>query len=265
MKKAVLFLIFQLISTNIFTQQAHKYILFSSGWSYNGILDNGMSRLYYRGHGLVISLGYERYNENLLEKINLETQPGLLKTKNGKASALLLRTEAGYQYLRKYRDFDDGKYILYFGGAFNNLTSFRDRNGYSNSAINYDHFSSLSLSGLINHNFTIKERKFSARLQLTTPLVSLALRPSYAFSFPEEFYADSDKRFKRTVNSMKVVTMAKYFRLRSETSITYFFHNGNAMRLSYRWAYYRYVKFTENELKAASHAVWFSMLLNLGQ
>src|SRR5690606_11097632 len=112
------------------------------------------------------------------------TQP-----KERRSSALALRLQMDYSYLKRIKVWRGDQLQLFIGGAFNNMLNVLWHRQYLNNSLNYTFSSSLGAAARLQYRFVFRNKAFRVHTQVHLPLVGFSLRPSYASSIPEGYIA----------------------------------------------------------------------------
>ena len=239
------------------TSKRKHYSPLSLGWSHHTALDQGMSPLIYSGSAMAFSTGYFTRSEKTLYSILLDIHGGRFGTRASNEGltnrAWLVRSELGFNYLRKVKEATDGNVRWYAGGHITNPLNFRINIRLGNSAANYDFFSSLGFSGRLERDFEWKERTLIASWSLRLPLFSYSLRPNYSGAFDINDQAEIQQD---VFDNREWVSMNKFFRFNSQLMLTYPIKNGNLLQLGYEWDFYTLR--TTHQVNAAMHSIVFS-------
>jgi hypothetical protein len=229
------------------------------------VKDKGMSPLLYTGYGGNFSLGYQR--EKIFNRTGyfMDFGYGLLSPDffDGiRARNYRLNFDV---YHQKYVTWIySGNYKLFAGGSVNTNTAVRDLFYFSNNSVNYEHFTSLSLSGSIrSSNRFIFTRPMDFHYQVNIPVVNFIVRPSYAFSLPTGFFNRENSILKGFWDSGHIESFNNFIRFENSITTTIHLRNKNAFKVGYGWEFYRYNRIPDNRVSVGVHQLKIIKLFHL--
>jgi hypothetical protein len=251
-----------------------KYLGLGLGFSKVKVMDGATSPLLYKGLNIpYISLGYLTHSEKIIKTFETDFSFGNLKSRTetpwydapNTSYYLAIRYNIQYRLLKICKE----KIYWYVGPEFNINGHFRINFKYDNSAFTFDNYygtgvatrfefpfnykgSSFKFLGL---NFKRRDRDLRLSWQLSAPIVSYLIRPTYVtitnFIDPDQRIKISDEQ---TTGGFFVP-----FNLRSQTELYYILHNQNMFKLSYIWNFYHHDP-GYNKVQSAFHGVQFSFI-----
>lgn len=287
MRSTILLLVFTLIwTTALFSELPEKdtsrikerklrdkYLSTGSGLSWMKSRDGATSPLLYRGLTLPFSVGYIVHSEKIIKTFETDFSYGMLKTRTetpwydpvNESYYLALRGNLLYRIKSVFGN----RAHLYAGPELNLNGHFRVNYKYGNSAFTFDSHSGIGIATRLEYPFGYKKKEFKIlgikfrrrdrdlRLswQLSMPLVSMAVRPSYVtishFIAPEL----------RTKLTRDLITFGflSPVNIRSQTELYYILHNNNVLRLTYLWNFTHFNP-DYNKIQSAFHAIVFSFV-----
>ncbi len=257
-----------------------KYLSLGTGLSYMKVIDNATSPLLYKGFQIGNAyIGYQVHSPERIKHIDVNFGFGWLKTRTktpwydprNTSYRIVIRHDILY---RLNTDLLKGKLAWYIGPEININGHFRVNYKYGNSAFTFDNYNGVGLATEMEYPFHWKSRKvkiwfikFNRRdrdlrlnWQLSTPVVSFMIRPTYVtitnFIDPEL----------QTQISNDQISGGFFvpFNIRSQTSLYYNLHNRNMLKLSYIWNFYHNDP-GYNKVQSAYHGWIFSFVYKFNQ
>jgi hypothetical protein len=251
-----------------------KYLGLGLGFSYIKVMDQATSPLLYKGWNFPFtSLDYLNYSEKIIKTFETDFSFGNLNSRTetpwydspNTSYLLVLRYDILYQLRKIIND----KVNWYVGPEFNINGHFRVNYKYDNSALTFDNYNGLGIATRVEFPFSYKSGsykflgiKFNRRdrdlrlsWQLSTPVVSFLIRPTYVTITN---FIDPDLRTKITEEQITGGFFVP-FNLRSQTELYYILHNQNMFKLSYIWNFYHHDP-GYNKVQTAFHGVQFSFV-----
>lgn len=175
-----------------------KYVYFGLGFSYIKVTDKNTSPLMYKGLQMpYTSIGYLNHSSKKIQSIEIDFSFGFLKSRTKtpwySAQNMSFYTNIRYDILYSIRSFARERINWYIGPEFNINGHFRINDKYGNSAFNFDSYAGAGFVTRFELPFSWKGRTYkflgkdrnrrdrNLRLswQLSTPVVSLLIRPTY--------------------------------------------------------------------------------------
>ena len=234
-----------------------RYLWLGIGLSYVKLIDNATSPLLYKGVEFpFISFGYLAHSEKKVRTFELDYSSGSLKTRTN-TDWQDLRTSSYYIVMRysqlyRLRQILNNKINWYLGPEVNFNGHIRYNEKYENSAVTYDNYFGLGICNRFEFPFRIRTRKIRLSWQLSLPIVSFIIRPSYVTM---AHYFDS--------NIMSTISTEggffTPFNIRSQMEIYYVLKNQNMFKLSYIWNFYHHNP-GYNKAQSAFHGIQFSFI-----
>lgn len=250
-------LLAQVEPDSLITPEKERFFKFSPGIAFQQGRDEGMSPLIYSGSHFNGVLGLEKtklrnYNaldvEMMFGRMRPQTQP-----KDKRSSALALRLQMDYSYMKMMKTWNADRLQLFIGGAFNNMLNVLWHRQYLNNSLNYTFSSSLGAAARLQYRFVFRNKAFRAHTQINLPLVGFNLRPSYASSIPEGYIAQDRSNLRAFFDSGRLQTWNNFFRLRHEIGVSRILFNRNEIMFTYRWDYYSVAH--EHRIQMAVHQI----------
>ncbi|MGB3619647.1 MAG: hypothetical protein WBA12_16120 [Catalinimonas sp.] len=225
-------------------QPTYRYMQLGAGASLFTLRDEAMSPLRYRGLNFSAVGAYQKEKGCTFQRFEFVFHYGELLpdiydfSLNGIAEHL--RGELDYAYLRRVRPGAAGPYRWWLGGALSALGTYRLHLLYSNNAYNWEVLTHLNVAGRVARDLRLWGRTFKLNYEAAVPLVGVGWRPFYTSIWAEELLNPEERTLGNGVRSGRFFTLNRFFRYRSRLALDYPFANGNALRLTYAWDYYRY-------------------------
>ncbi len=251
-----------------------KYLSSGFGVTKMSAKDKATSPLLYSGPAGFANLEYLIHSEKLIKTFDLSAGGGTLKTDKDNHHNLTRGYATGiyfnfrFLYLIKIVKFAKDKVTWYIGPGLDLTNYSRINFKYGNSAYNYEYMLDIGIASRIEFpfghqskeckflgmKFRRRYRQYRLSWQLYMPVAGSIFRPGYVsitnFSAPEESV------FNSTILQTGVF---KYFELSSNIELFYILHNGNMLKLSYLWEYYRFNP-GFNKVQGALNGIYFSFV-----
>ncbi|MEZ5083988.1 MAG: hypothetical protein R2750_11150 [Bacteroidales bacterium] len=251
-----------------------RYLGLGLGFSYMKVIDNTTSPLLYKGLQFPYAkLDYLVHSENRIKTLETEFSFGWLNTRTetpwydpqNTSYLLIIR----YNILYRLRSVLKDKINWYLGPEFNINGQFRVNYKYGNSAFTFDNYNGVGVATRFEFpfsysarkvkiwfmNFNRRDRNLRLSWQLSTPVVSFMIRPTYVTITN---FIDPDLQTKITSEN----TDGGFFvplNIRSQTELFYELHNQNMFKLSYIWNFYNHDP-GYNKVQSAYHGFLFSFI-----
>ncbi len=251
-----------------------KYLGVGLGFSNVKVTDQATSPLMYKGWNFPFAtLGYLTHCEKRIKTFETDFSYGNLRSsvetpwyESPSTSYWLVMR---YNILYQVRKIVHQKINWYIGPEVNVNANFRINFKYDNSALTFDNYYGAGIASRLEYPFSWKSRdiKFlwmkihrrdrNLRLswQLSTPLVSYLIRPTYVTITN---FIDPGLRTKITTEQTSWGIFVP-FNLRSQTELYYILHNQNMFKLSYVWNFYSHDP-GYNKVQSAFHGFQFSFI-----
>lgn len=240
--KSIKILIFSLFFLSSLTAQepltplGDTYFFLGLGLPIVKVRDEGHSSLMYRGLNSTLRVGYERVGRDVVSRIALSFATGQIKPKTRPkpekqlSSAETNTFEVSYAYYRRINTvYDVEGWNRYFGGAITLLFDGRTYNLPSNNLFGYQANLSLNAGGFVQKKI---DNSWRLNNELLTPLLTFAMRPSFIGLMPMK---SNDFSAKKVMQTGKIVTVNKVFRLYNRLGFDQQINDHRARRLSYTW------------------------------
>jgi hypothetical protein len=251
-----------------------KYLGLGLGFSYIKIIDNVTSPLLYKGFQFpYASLGYMTHSKKRIKTLEVDFSFGWLKTRTETPwydpTNTSFYTNIRYNLLYYLRSFAKDKINWYIGPEFNINGHFRINYKYGNSAFTFDNYNGAGIATrfeipfswkssefkFLGMNFRRRDRNLRLSWQLSTPVVSFIIRPSYVTITN---FIDPELQAKITSEHISGGLFVP-FNLRSQTELYYMLHNQNMFKLSYVWNFYSHDP-GYNKVQSAFHGLYFAFI-----
>jgi len=218
--------------------QTQNYFFLGVGFSLAKELDSGQSPLIYKGLCPVFKLGYESFSPQWIKMLEIELQYGKLKNRYSPD----FESEKPYLIIGRinYSVYKGGwvkpKKLNFLPGLFLDITSnMRVLPKLGNSALGYEFFSDIGLTGLTQNKRKHENSRYSFSHSLQIPIASYLFRSNYVSMMN---YIDPKATYARTMLSDgKAVSLNRLFRITSQVSAGYISENNNRMNLTWKWDY----------------------------
>ncbi len=251
-----------------------KYLGLGLGFSYVKVTDQATSPLLYKGFNFPFaSLGFMTHSDKIIKTFETDFSFGNLKSdietpwydSPNTSYYLAIR----YNILYRLRKIVNEKINWYLGPEFNINGHFRVNYKYDNSALTFDNYYGLGIATRFEYpfswksssfkflgiNFNRRDRDLRLSWQLSTPVASFLIRPTYVTITN---FIDPDLRTKIT-DEQTTGGIFVPFNLRSQTELYYILHNQNMFKLSYVWNFYSHDP-GYNKVQSAFHGLAFSFI-----
>lgn len=245
--------------------QKTTYLDLGAGFTYHVIKDEAMSPVRYTGLLPTVSFGIlkEKQGKRLTE-LRIPVQYAIINARQFKEystmKANMFRLDIDYVYLRQTNLIkDDRKGKFFLGASLHSFLDVRFLPQLDNSAIVYDLFNSLAVSAAYKHTFKLKSKMLTHYHRISLPLVSYGSRPDYLNVY--DVTNPEDDVLKYALRNTRFCSFGSYGRILMRNSLFYPIRGNNQVGISYEWQYYA-ASFTE-QIRAASHAIMFSLLVNI--
>jgi hypothetical protein len=234
-------------------------------------LDQQTSALAYKGNIAGIQLAYESNNNTHQYGIGLTANYGSVIGKTEYASYLANQGIFGLDGFYTHRFFYDKKIKTFFGLSIHHDACLHYNQNLQNASMNLSVLNNIGLNAIFDKDFSWKSKnyklwflKFKRRDRHIKTSFKAEL-PVYFQNYRSPYASISDFSDGENLWSLEpssYINFSKAFMLSTNTSLTYYLHNGNAIRLSYQWQIFRF-KDNFYTYQAAYHAFTFSLLMKL--
>ncbi len=241
-----------------------RYRLSQVGLSINTLRDEALSPLRYQGSGFVANYQYWKYKGDrrlVQNNVGFDITAYANTINNNSISAI----EFSYQHTPLYpvalKASASRLYIGWFIRPMFNIKALPDN---TNNAVSYEFITSLGASGLFQHRFTLFHAPVIFSEQLSFSLLSLALRPQYAWPVP--VVAEEEGRLGA---DLQLGSWNRHFSVTNQVSLNFYTNKKRKRRvmkkvshqLSYSWNFYTMHR--PVLLQDASHALTYSRVLKI--
>ena len=242
-------------------ERSQRFWTLGIGSSSQSMYDEAISYVRYQNSGIAFSFSLIKKNEKRYREFSIDPTFVKLKTKLSNElrpmEATTTRIASNYQILKRWKLINE-KTTLHVGGVASILFNFKVAPQLDNSQLVYDYAFSAGVSGKLDREFYWGKRNCTFSYALAVPLIAHIARPYYLNRI--EFIDPKNDFIGDLLNNSQVVLLNKYFRITSGVSITYPLFNRNALRLGYRWDFYKIR--TINNVYAAEHLVSLTFMSN---
>jgi len=251
-----------------------KFMYLGLGFSYIKVTDNVTSPLMYKGFQFPYSsLGYLVHSKKRIKTLEIDFSFGWLETRTETPwydpTNTSFYTNIRYNILYYIRSFANDRINCYIGPEFNINGHFRINNKYGNSAFTFDSYAGAGVATRFELPFSWKGRSYKflgmdckrrsrnllVSLQLSTPVVSLLIRPTYTTITN---FIDPELQTKITNEHISGGLFVP-FNLRSQTELYYILHNQNMFKLTYVWNFFSHDP-GYNKVQSAFHGLHFAFV-----
>jgi len=240
---------------------SQRYWVLGIGSSTQSMYDEAISHVRYENSGMGISFSLLKSNEKKFREFRIEPTFVKLKTKLSNdlrpMEVSTTRIAANYQYLKKI-NWDNPKIKLWVGGDASLLFNFKRALQLDNSQLVYDYALSIGPAGKLEKQLRWHKRNCILSYSLSVPVISHIARPYYLNRI--EFIDPKNDFIGDLLNNSNLVTFNKYIRVTSGASVTYPLFNHNALRIGYKWDFYK--MHTINNVYATEHLVSIAFMSN---
>lgn len=251
-----------------------KYGYFGLGFSHINVVDNTTSPLNYKGFQFpYTSFGYLNHSKKRIKTLEIDFSFGFLESRTETPwydpQNTSFYTNIRYNILYYLRSFAKNRINWYIGPEFNINGHFRVNYKYGNSAFTFDNYNGAGFATRFELPFSWKARKYRFlgkdrnrrnrelrfSWQLSTPVVSLLIRPTYVTITN---FIDPELQTKITSEHISGGFFVP-FNLRSQTELYYVLHNQNMFKLSYVWNFFSHDP-GYNKVQSAFHGLYFAFI-----
>lgn len=252
-----------------------KYLGLGLGFSYVRVTDNATSPLSYRGWQFpAAKLDYLVHSDRIIKTLETDFSFGFLSTRTETPwfdpTTTSYFVALRYNILYRIKTLAKDRINWYLGPEFNINGHFRVNYKYGNSAFTFDNYNGIGVATRFElpfrwnakdvkfwfMNFKRRDRDLRLSWQLSMPVVSLMIRPSYVTITN---FIDPALQA-RITNDHVTGGFFVPFNIRSQTELYYVLHNQNMLKLSYIWNFYSHDP-GYNKVQSAFHGLLFSMIL----
>ncbi len=269
-----LMLIFQIsfgqdIENDTIKIKAFHYVLTGAGISSASYRDMGVSPLVYSGYMPVFSIAHKATKPQYIWDASIEYAFGSynrnISNKNYSTSANNVFVQMNY--LRNITSEPDAVLIWMIGAGLSHNTSVRVSPHYMNSQFVMDNFSSLSINGRVQYDFSLKakekkiwflncirpERHYTFGIKLDVPFGTMIHRPG--FSYVSHATTNEINEFDDYKWHLLLFTG-----VRAKLELLRFLENGNAVGISYHFNLFSSKQFLNQYLQMADQSLQLSLL-----
>jgi hypothetical protein len=251
-----------------------KYAYMGFGFSHVKVADNNTSPLMYKGFQFpYASLGYLNHSKKNIKTLEVDFSFGFLKSRTESPwyvpTNTSFYTNIRYDVLYYLRSFAKERINWYIGPEFNFNGHYRINNKYGNSAFTFDSYLGAGFASRFELPFSWKgriyrflgkdrnrrDRNLRLSWQLSTPVVSLLVRPTFVTITN---FIDPELQAKITSEHISGGFFVP-FNIRSQTELYYELHNQNMFKLSYVWNFYSHDP-GYNKVQSAFHGLYFAFI-----
>lgn len=245
------------------------------GMAYIGVTDQVTSPLTYSGLQFpAAKLDYLVHSDRIIKTFEVDFSYGNLSSRTETPWYNPITTSyfvaIRFNILYSLKKFARGKINWYLGPEFNINGHFRVNYKYGNSAFTFDNYNGIGVATRLELPFSYKARKvkiwfmnFNRRnrdlrlsWQLSSPLVSYLIRPTYVTITN---FIDPNLQAKITSDNTGGGFLIP-LNIRSQTELYYILENQNMVKLSYIWNYYSH-KPDYNQVQTAYHGFILSFVI----
>ncbi|GAB3327072.1 hypothetical protein GCM10027429_00450 [Marivirga atlantica] len=240
-----------------------KRIFFTTGvgGSYVNVIDQGISPLLYSGVGGAAQFGHIEDREKGYSQSYGRFDFNLLDSETSGATIYSYKAEGSYQHYFKSLGNDEGKWRFYTGFSTHFKWVLRDHTSFTNNSQHIETRFSLAPSAMLRRPFELWSKSFELGLFTHLPLITYANRPLFASTKFPALVNNEDPAWYDYLTNGKVYSWGKYFNIRTQTYLNYYFKNGNGLKLDYYWSYDSLKDV--NPIKTGEHAIIISTLFKL--
>lgn len=249
-----------------------KYLGFGLGMAYVKVIDNATSPLLYKG--LVFpatKVDYLVHSERIIKTLEAEFSFGNLYSRTETPWYDPANTSyfasIRFNILYSIKKFAKDRINWYIGPELNINGHFRVNYKYGNSAFTFDNYNGIGVASRMEYpfrwkskkvkawfmNFNRRDRELRLSWQLSVPVVSYMIRPTYVTITN---FIDPNLQAKVTSENTDGGLFVP-LNIRSQTELYYILHNQNMLKLSYIWNFYNHDP-GYNKVQSAYHGFLFS-------
>lgn len=240
-----------------------RYLFLTIGSTIINMQDDQMSPVGYSNGIFTGGFGWERLKRNgSWFDFRMNFMAGNIESvysdRFDNMSGQFYRLDLDFAYLHSINVLHTRWNRFYLGGGFHSMTDGRFMPQLDNSALLYDHFNSFALEVGDRMQFRIGKKRWTYSSRISLPVLSWGARPDYLNLYP--FIDPEEDLFSDAFANGKWVSFGDFFRIIWRHELYYPIKGGNVLKLTYDWQYFS-ANFTE-DIKAGSHGIYFSILLN---
>lgn len=245
------------------------------GMSYIQVMDQATSPLLYNGLQFpAAKLDYQVHSKKIIKSLETDFSYGQLTTRTSTPWYDPANTSyfvaVRFNILWSLTTFAKDRINWYLGPELNINGHFRVNYKYGNSAFTFDNYNGLGLTTRLElpfswkgkkvkvwfMNFNRRNRDLRLSWQLSSPLISYMIRPTYVTITN---FIDPDLQASITPDHTSGGFLIP-LNIRSQTELHYILQNRNMLKLSYIWNFYHHDP-GYNKVQSAYHGFLFSFVI----
>ncbi|OSZ78485.1 hypothetical protein CAP35_09600 [Chitinophagaceae bacterium IBVUCB1] len=240
-----------------------RYLGVSIGPTYQVFHDQLISNMRYEKIGTTAAISNTKINDVKYTELHFQgsyLNMGRESEELVKATARQLKATMDYKHTYKLALLDENYFDVRAGALFSTLFCHRNAEHIVNTGDVYEYAISLGLTGKIAKQQTFNQRQGHIILDLNMPLISNFSRPEY---LNHSTVLDPESTtIKRIFANNRFTSFGRMFRFNSRIHILYPIKNGNKMRFTYQWDYYRMKGDADVKVFSAEHTFFITFLFN---
>jgi hypothetical protein len=227
------------------------YLPFYLGYSNQVVKDASLSPVSYSGSLGSIASGFTHQGKNWIDGLTVLGHSGILRSDIAPEEAsnvLLVGARVSYKIARRFATISG--FELYAGLSSISSWDYREVGRYANNSFNFNGFFSLGPYVSTQKNFELWGQQFNMQYELSLPVASYVLRPSYIKPQTGGDFGYSG-----------IESWGDFFQVDSKCSLFWQISEQNYLCLSYQWEYTQLN--LPNKIQLAQHFIGLSTITRL--
>lgn len=240
-----------------------RFLGISAGPTYQVFHDELISGMRYEKVGGAVAISNTKINDVKFTELNFQgsyLNMGRKSEELLKATVQQLKATMDYRHTYKLALLDENYFDVRAGMLFSTLFCHRNAKHLPNTGDIYEYAIALGLTGKIAKQQTFRGRQGYVILDLNMPLFANMSRPGY-LNHSTELDPESTT-IKRIFANNRFTSFGRFFRFNSRFHILYPIKNGNKLRFTYQWDYYRMKGDGDIKVFSAEHTFLITFLFN---
>lgn len=240
-----------------------RYLGIGVGATYQTFYDEVLSSKRYDKTGVALSISNTKINDVKYTELTFQ---GSMLNMERKGEELVnhkikyYKAFMDYRHMYKLSVLDDNIYDVRAGALFSTMFGHRYAPDLLNTGNVYEYAISVGLTGKIAREQTFSGRKGHIIWDVSIPFFTNTSRPSYMNI--SEGVGPTNKALTNMFANNTITAFGKYMRLNSRIHILYPLKNGNKIKFTYQWDYYKMKGEGGERVFTAEHTLMLTLLLN---
>lgn len=240
-----------------------RYLGIGAGAAYHSLHDELMSAMRYERIGATANISNTKISETKYTELSFQgawLKMGRKSEELINANMRSLKATMDYRHMYKLSLMDEAVFDVRAGVLFSTLFAYRNAPHLINASDVYEYAISLGLTGKIAKQQSFGSRQGHIIWDMSIPFISDISRPGYLNQSTE---LDPDATTLKTIFANNTFTsFGKMFRLNSRIHLLYPLKNGNKLRFTYQWDYYKMKSNSGAKVFSAEHSLILNFLFN---